>query len=111
MTDRLIQYVLNYMQYFSGSDYLIAAVSPAMADLYRVIMLFDLMPGAVVENYEFVKGVSAVGEFVHLSSVNKKYRAVYNHRPKQPNFCRRTVIKTTKSQVYDRSNGLTALSH
>ncbi len=82
----LLKFMYEYCTKYFGIDYLAIAVSPSRVEFYEALMFFELLEGGRVHNYDFVKGVEAVGGVLDLRHAYNMFAASYLHKKPSKNL-------------------------
>ena len=96
----LYEYCLRYFVV----DYMLIAINPKHVDYYESILCFEKIGEEVVENYSYVSGAPAVGEYLDLRTSIHRWCAIYfNQPPKRDVFSYFSFLEMENIQWPDRT--------
>ena len=82
----LFRYVYEYCLNYFGVDYWVIAVNPKHVELYQAILFFRRLKSCVVDNYDYVNGAPAVGQYIALKSVYPSLAIHYGKNSRHTNL-------------------------
>ena len=82
----LMKFMYEYCTTYFDTRHLVIAVNPNKIELYEALLLFQRLPAASVEHYDFANGAPAVGATLDLSKASDAMRAVYGKRSARRNL-------------------------
>ena len=84
----LMKFMYDYCTSYFDTRHLVIAVNPNKVEMYEALLMFERLPAAVVDRYDFANGAPAVGATLDLATVADKLHAAYRGRPDRRNLHR-----------------------
>jgi GNAT superfamily N-acetyltransferase len=84
----LMKFMYDYCTSYFDTRHLVIAVNPNKIEMYEALLMFERLPAAAVDRYDFANGAPAVGATLDLAGAADKLRATYGKRPQQRNLHR-----------------------
>lgn len=82
----LMKFMYEYCTTYFDTRHLVIAVNPNKIELYEALLLFQRLPAASVDHYDFANGAPAVGATLDLSTASDAMRSVYGGRSARRNL-------------------------
>ncbi len=82
----LMKFMYEYCTTFFDTRHLVIAVNPNRIEMYESLLLFKRLAEAKVDNYDFANGAPAVGAALDLRSAPRKYKDIYDKKPRRKNL-------------------------
>ena len=82
----LMKFMYEYCTTYFDTRHLVIAVNPNKIELYEALLMFQRLPAASVEHYDFANGAPAVGATLDLSTASDAMQAVYRKRSARRNL-------------------------
>jgi hypothetical protein len=84
----LMKFMYDYCTSYFDTRHLVIAVNPNKIEMYEALLLFERLPAAAVDRYDFANGAPAVGAALDLANAAERLRALYGARPERRNLHR-----------------------
>ena len=84
----LMKFMYEYCTSYFDTRHLVIAVNPNKIEMYEALLMFERLPAAAVERYDFANGAPAVGATLDLAGVADKLRSGFGKRPDRHNLHR-----------------------
>lgn len=82
----LMKFMYEYCTTFFDTRHLVIAVNPNRIEMYESLLLFKRLAESKVDNYDFANGAPAVGATLDLRSAPRKYKDLYDKKPRRKNL-------------------------
>ncbi len=82
----LMKFMYEYCTTFFDTRHLVIAVNPNRIEMYESLLLFKRLSESKVDNYDFANGAPAVGATLDLRSAPRKYKDLYDKKPRRKNL-------------------------
>lgn len=82
----LMKFMYEYCTAYFDTRHLVIAVNPNKIEMYEALLMFQRLPAAPVERYDFANGAPAVGATLDLSTASDTMRSVYAGRGARRNL-------------------------
>ena len=82
----MLKFMYEYCRTFFDTRHLVIAVNPNRIEMYESLLLFRRLTENKIDNYDFANGAPAVGAALDLRSAPRKYKEIYNKKPRRKNL-------------------------
>ncbi|MEO7938391.1 MAG: hypothetical protein ABIR55_07195 [Burkholderiaceae bacterium] len=82
----LMKFMYEYCTTFFDTRHLVIAVNPNRIEMYESLLLFKRLAESKVDSYDFANGAPAVGAALDLRSAPRKYKDIYDKKPRRRNL-------------------------